>query len=142
MLVGLSYSIFHAFSKKYKRKSHKSAMLYFALTLQVFVAFIAFYLSMEDESIPITYPLLNLLAAYITYMLYDSNLINENNIIDRDARLIEVLLASLIAFGVISVTILIFKLHWIEALSISIILGNQISSITHKTFSKIFLSKS
>ena len=142
MLIGLSYSIFHAFSKKYKRKSHKSAMLYFALTLQAFVAFTAFYLSMENDSIPITYPLINLLAAYITYLLYDSNLINENNIIDRDARLIEVLLASLITSSVISITILLLHLHWIEALSISIILGNHISSITHKASSIIILSKS
>lgn len=137
MLIGIFYSLFHAFSRSKKKFSHKSWMLYFGMSLQFAVAMVALFYSLQTEHVSVVFPLLNYFSALISYYLFDYNIISEKDIKDTDATLLEVFLSTLIVGIVIIVSIYIFKVHWLETLSISILLGNQISSVTHRMTSSL-----
>lgn len=132
MLLGIFYSLYHAFSKTKKTKWQKTWMLYFAMTLQLFVAIFALVRSIQVKEISILFPLLNFFYIYISYQLYDSDIINEDDIDDKDASFLEIILATIILTCVISASYYLFKLHWIETLSTAVILANQVSNLSHR----------
>lgn len=132
MLLGILYSLYHAFSKTKKTNWQKTWMLYFAMTLQMAIATIALIQSVEIKEISILFPLLTYIGAIISYQLYDNDVINENDVDDRDASLLEIILATVILTGVISISYYLIELHWIETLSASVILANQVSNLSHK----------
>lgn len=137
MLLGIFYSLYHAFSKAKKTDWQKTWMLYFAMTLQFFVAMIALFRSIEVKEISVLFPLLNFFSVFISYQLFDNDVINEDDIDDNNASLIEIILATLILVGAVSVSYYLIKLHWIETLSISFLIANQVSNLSHRMTSYI-----
>jgi len=72
------------------------------------------------------------LGVYISYQLFDSNIINEDDIDDEDANLFEVIVSTIILGILVTVSYYLFHLHWIETLSISVLLANQVSNLSHR----------
>lgn len=137
LIIGIIYSVYHVFSKKKKSTNSKEWMLYLALTVQLLIAMFGLFYSNNNDEVSIWYPLLNFFYAIIIYKLEEYKYLELFHITDRNANLIEVLLATILVGTVIVLSLFVFQLHWLETLSISILLGNQISSFTHRLTSSL-----
>lgn len=137
LIVGIFYSIYHVFTNKKKSANSKEWMLYLALTLQLLTALFGLFYSINNDDVSIWFPFFNFIYAIIIYKLEEYKSLKLFTISDRNAKLLEVLLATITVGSVILLSTFLFQLHWIETLSISILLGNQISSFTHRMTSSI-----
>lgn len=141
LFLGLVYSIGHVFTDSEKSESQKSLMIYFAMTLHLFMALFGMYYSLETEEVSVFFPLINLIYAFIIYKV-DSDYIELFTVTDRNAKWFETLIATVLTFGSVVVCYYLLGLYWIETMSISIIIGNQISGFTHKLGYKLILLRS
>ncbi len=132
ILIGILFSIYHAFSKKKKTVFAKGFMLHFALSLQLIVAMIALFYAINDDEVSLLFPLLNYLYIIIMYKLDDYDSLELYSVSDRNAEYFEILIATTLVGIVVLLSIFLFRFQWIETLSISILLGNQLSAATHK----------
>lgn len=136
-IYGIILSIYHVFTDRKKTSISKSWMLYFALTLQMLVAMIALSYALYDDSISIIYPMLNFFYVAIMFKLEEYESLELFHISDRNTSFVEVFFATVVVGIVVLVSTVLFRNFWIETLSITVILGNQISTLSHKATSNL-----
>ncbi len=141
LFLGLVYSIGHVFTESEKSEFQKSSMIYFVMTLHLFMSMFGMFYALENEEVSAFFPLLNMIYAIIIYKIHD-DYIELFTVTDRNAKWFETLIATVLTFGSIAVCYYLFNLYWIETLSISIIIGNQISEVTHKLGYKLLFLRS
>ncbi|MBO6795502.1 MAG: hypothetical protein JJ895_16470 [Balneolaceae bacterium] len=107
-------------------------MLNFALALNLIIGMFGLFYATRNNEISIWLPLFNVMYAAQVYNLLDTSFIEFHNVTDNNAKWFETLLATVLTFSIVTICYYILGLHWIETMSISIVVGNQISGATHK----------
>lgn len=132
LIVGLFYSIVHVFTNNQKTKFQKKLMLNFVLALNLIIGMFGLFYATRNNDISIWLPLFNFMYAAQVYNLLDISFIEFHNVTNNNAKWFETLLATVLTFYSVTICYYILGLHWIETMSISIVVGNQISGATHK----------
>jgi hypothetical protein len=122
--IFLVIGVYQIFIKREKSDFEKTMMLWFAIVTNVLTGIFAAVYIIENADVrnwQIIFPMWNLANAVILYLMLVADVIDENCIIDREAKPVQVV------FGIVAtVTIILFcnyvlKLHWAITFSICIV---------------------
>ena len=135
---GIALSMFHVLSKAKKDVVDKYLMIFFAISVQGLTAFVGFDYARETSEVSLVFPFLNGIYAFISIILFFEGKISHRKFHDKDATLIEIIISTLIVLILVSITTFLTSLHWVEILSVAILLGNKISSSSHYLKAQFF----
>ncbi|MCE5211823.1 MAG: hypothetical protein LLG40_09745 [Deltaproteobacteria bacterium] len=124
---GLTLSIYHAFTDRPKSSMEKYFMLFFAVILNAFSGFCAgAYALSRTTGWLVVFPILNIVNAVILLFMFRINIINEENIRDENASLLQIVFTAAVVFIMFVVCHYMYKLIWIQTLSICVVYATNI----------------
>jgi hypothetical protein len=134
LITGMLLSLFHAFSNRQKTSTEKQIMLFFAVLTCAFSGFRAgTYMLFNSAGWIAIFPLWNMITCYFLVVAWKTEEVNEDNINDENARLIEVISSIVILSLIFFLCNNHFKLNWAATFSICIVwattFNNTINSI-------------
>jgi len=125
--LGLLLSIYHAFTDRPKSQVEKFLMLFFAVTLNVFSGFCGgVYALSRTDGWFIIFPILNIINALILLFMYRTNIVDEHNIADENASLIQIIFTSIVVVTLFVLCNHMYNLIWIQTLSICVVYATNI----------------
>jgi hypothetical protein len=117
IVVGMSLSIYHAFSSKKKSARTKGWMLYFAIMMNLLSAISAgLYQLKNGYDLFFIFPAWNILTAVSIYFLYKND---HSRISDSNAKIIEIVTGSILSITLILISTYYFYNHWSITFSIT-----------------------
>ncbi len=125
--LGLLLSMYHAFTDRPKSQVEKFLMLFFAVTLNGFSGFCGgVYALSRTDSWFIIFPVLNIVNALVLLFMFKTHIVDENNIEDDNASLIQIIFTAIVVVTLFVVCNYIYKLIWIETLSVCIVYATNL----------------
>lgn len=137
---GLYLSLYHAFSSKKKTESHKSAMAFFGIIINVYTAFALGDYMLKNSAAVSSY--LSILSfwhianAFYFLILLRMEIIGAANISDRDAEWWEVVIGSIAVSGIFFVSRYSLQNYW--AVTFSLCVGY--ASTLNRALGSLFVS--
>jgi DNA-directed RNA polymerase subunit RPC12/RpoP len=125
----LILGIYQVFTKRKKSEAERTIMLWFAITTNILTGIIAgIYLLKTTElsnlqfiKLQLIFPVWNIVNAGLLYLMLEFDIINENCIIDREAKPAQIMLSLAAVIIIASICNYVFKFHWSITFSICII---------------------
>jgi len=138
-LIGLGMSIYHSFSNKRVSRTSKGHMLFFAIIINFMVGFLSgLHMLTTTKGFALILPSINIISATLLISLYRSGKITTTSILNKQAKLKEVILGAAIVVAIFIVSQHIFQNHWTITFSMCLIYATNIGNFINKW---IFLSK-
>ncbi len=124
-VAGLTLSIYHAFVDRPKTTLEKSIMLFFAVLLNTFSGFMAGgynLANLPNASVWLmVFPIVNMVNGIILLFMWRVGVLDESSISDRHAPRGKVLLAAAMVLILFYLCQVVYKLMWIQTLSICLV---------------------
>lgn len=137
-IAGLILSLYHAVIKRQKTQMEKSFMLFFAVVLNAFSGFMAgAYDLMNMSGWLIVFPLWNMLNSAALLFMEREGVIDESNIDDQFAPRGQVALAAAIVLALYCLCHVVYKLAWVQTLSICLVYATNLIKLIEAWFSRI-----
>ncbi len=126
-LAGLLLSLYHAFVPRPASQLQKSFMLFFAVLVNAFSGFMGSgYDLTHANGWHIAFPVLNMINSVALLFLWRAGALDESCISDRHAPKGQIALAAAIVVLLFTLCHVVFKLIWIETLSICIVYSTNL----------------
>jgi hypothetical protein len=126
-LLGLTLSIYHAFTDRSKTSIEKFLMLFFAVSLNAFSGLCAgAYVLSRTAGWMVIFPVLNIISAVFLLFMYRTNIIDEESIRDENASFLQIVFTAAVVFILFVVCHYMYKLIWIQTLSICVVYATNI----------------
>lgn len=129
---GVCLSLFHAFSKRKKLRFEKQVMFLFAALMNGFSGIWGgTYLLSKAESLTwiAVFPVFNIISSYSVLSVTRDRVLEEACIDDKDVRLPEVALSTLIISVAFFITRHFLGWHWTATLSICVFYGTNLNRV-------------
>jgi hypothetical protein len=124
---GLTLSIYQAFTDRPKSSMEKFFMLVFAVILNAFSGLCAgAYALSRTTGWLVVFPILNILNAIALLFMFRVHIINEDNIKDENASILQIVFTAAVVFIMFAVCHYMYKLIWIQTLSICVVYATNI----------------
>lgn len=130
-IAGLVLSLYHAFVRRPKTQLEKSFMLFFAVLVNAFTGFMAGgYDLTRTSGWLIIFPILNMINSVILLFMWRAGVLDESSISDRHAPRDKVVLAAAIVLILYYFCHVVYKLIWIQTLSICLVYSTNLVKLT------------
>jgi hypothetical protein len=138
-MAGFMLSIYHAFSNKVASELSRTAMLFFALFINFFAGLAAgFYALRNSKGYLIIFPIINIISAILLIFLFRAGVITtDTSILDRQARLREIILGSILICIIFFVSQYLFHNYWATTFSLCVAYATNINNFISKKFFNI-----
>jgi len=134
-VAGLALSVYHAFSKKRVTKRVKNAMLFFAVFINFLVGFYAgFYTLEKAKGYLIIFPVINIISAFLLLLLLRFEVITSKSISDKQAKLREIILGSIIICAIFVISQYLFHNYWAITFSLCVVYATNVNNFINKWF--------
>ena len=136
-ILGCVMSIYYVFSNKKPLNFIKISMLIFLITLNFVISLESFTYSLDNRiNFWLIFPVLNLIHSFFIVLLFRLEIINENSISNKNAKMHEIILGSLSTIIIIFLSNHLLNNHWTITFSISLtyslFLNNLLTKIIFK----------
>jgi len=129
IILGMVFSVYYAFSIKPISRGNKNLILFFVLFVNLFIAFtIADYAFNHPGFIPITFSILNIIIAYLSFIALVRSIKDRSvNISDKQPEKFELIIGSIIVICLFYISHYILNNFWAITFSICMVYAVSIN---------------
>ncbi|MBU1046043.1 hypothetical protein KJ616_02905 [Patescibacteria group bacterium] len=132
-IIGLVMSFYYVFSNKIIPRKSKGYILLFAVIINFLVGFFAgFYALTRAKGFVIIFPSVNIISAFLLLFFVRINLITTKSILDKQAKLSEILIGSIIVIVVFTISQYVFHNYWAITFSLCLVYATNINHFISK----------
>lgn len=135
-VVGMIFSLYHAFTTREKADWEKTAMLFFAVVVNSAGGIAAgVHMLKETRGLLMVFPLWNIVNGILLLLMYRSEIVDDSCIVDDNATPLQVVVGTIVVLTSVLVCTFVFDMYWATTFSVCIAYSCNVNGVVQSIVS-------